>query len=212
MDAVKKSLQHELAVTAEVNNPFGYGRQLVQDKTGNRHTAFFFPHDSDAAPWWQGENARLAALSAAAWMAKPHFTDDAEFSRQLDTFAADQLNWILGLNPYDSCMLYGVGHNNVDYLFSTRGNSPTHPAEFPTASPVDFATKTTSISTLATNKPARTTIGAGRNNGCRTIPGICWRFPRKPARRSLSKESSATSAPVGALSARLQGLPFGPVG
>jgi Glycosyl hydrolase family 9/Cellulase N-terminal ig-like domain len=117
LDAVKKSLQHELAVTAEVKNPFGYGRQLVQDKTGNRHTAFFFPHNSDAAPWWQGENARLASLSAAARLAKPHFKDDAEFSRQLATFGADQLNWILGLNPYDSCMLYGVGHNNVDYLF-----------------------------------------------------------------------------------------------
>jgi hypothetical protein len=117
LDTVKKSLQHELAVTAEVNNPFGYGRQLVQDKTGNRHTAFFFPHNSDAAPWWQGENARLASLAAAARLAKPHFKEDAEFSRQLDTLGADQLNWILGLNPYDSCMLYGVGHNNVDYLF-----------------------------------------------------------------------------------------------
>jgi hypothetical protein len=114
---VKKSLQHELAVTAEVNNPFGYGRQLVQDQTGNQHTAFFFPHNSDAAPWWQGENARLASLAAAARLAKPHFKEEAEFSRQLDTFGADQLNWILGLNPYDSCMLYGVGHNNVDYLF-----------------------------------------------------------------------------------------------
>jgi hypothetical protein len=117
LDAVKKSLQHELAVTAEVNNPFGYGRQLVQDKTGNQYTAFFFPHNSDAAPWWQGENARLASLAAAARLAKPHFKEDAEFSKQLDTFGADQLNWILGLNPYDSCMLYGVGHNNVDYLF-----------------------------------------------------------------------------------------------
>jgi len=89
----------------------------VQDKTGNLHTAFFFPHNSDAAPWWQGENARLASLSAAAPLAKPHFTDDAEFSQQLGTFGADQLNWILGLNPYDSCKLYGVGHNNVDYRF-----------------------------------------------------------------------------------------------
>jgi len=69
LEAVKKSLQHELAVTAEGNNPFGYDRQLVQDKTGNLHTAFFFPHNSDAAPWWQGENARLASLSAAAPLA-----------------------------------------------------------------------------------------------------------------------------------------------
>lgn len=117
LQALKKSLEHELAVTEEVNNPFGYGRQLVQEKSGNRHTAFFFPHNSDAAPWWQGENARLASLAAAVRLAKPHFREDARFSRQLEVFGADQLNWILGLNPYDSCMLYGVGHNNVDYLF-----------------------------------------------------------------------------------------------
>jgi Glycosyl hydrolase family 9/Cellulase N-terminal ig-like domain len=117
LGAVKKSLQHELAVTGEVNNPFGYGRQFVQDKSGNRHTTFFFPHNSDAAPWWQGENARLASLAAAARLAQPRFKDDMEFSKQLDAYGANQLNWILGLNPYDSCMMYGVGHNNVDYLF-----------------------------------------------------------------------------------------------
>jgi hypothetical protein len=115
--AVKKSLTHELAVTAEVTNPFGYARQYVQDKSGNRRTSFFFPHNSDAAPWWQGENARLASLATAAHLALPHFQDDPGFSRQLDAFATNQLNWILGLNPFDSCMLYGVGHNNVEYLF-----------------------------------------------------------------------------------------------
>jgi hypothetical protein len=89
-------LQHELAVTGEVNNPFAYGRQLVQDKSGNRHTTFFFPHNSEAAPWWQGENARLASLAAAARLAKSYFNDDSDFARQLDAFGASQLNWILG--------------------------------------------------------------------------------------------------------------------
>jgi hypothetical protein len=74
-------------------------------------------HNSDAAPWWQGENARLASLAAAARLASSHFMDDAEFSRRLEAFGANQLNWILGLNPFDACMLYGVGCNNVDYLF-----------------------------------------------------------------------------------------------
>src|SRR5262249_18055793 len=69
LQAVKKSLIHEMEVTAEVSNPFGYARQLVQSKDGNRRTAFFFPHDTDAAPWWQGENARLASLASAARMA-----------------------------------------------------------------------------------------------------------------------------------------------
>ena len=27
------------------------------------------------------------------------------------------MNWILGLNPFDVCMLYGKGHNNPEYMF-----------------------------------------------------------------------------------------------
>ena len=114
---VKRSLTHELAVTHEVANPFGYARQLVQDKTGARHTSFFFPHNSDAAPWWQGENARLSSLAAAGRLAAQYFNSDSPFQQKLNAYADDQLNWILGLNPFDSCMLNGVGHNNPAYLF-----------------------------------------------------------------------------------------------
>ncbi len=114
---VKKSLQHELAVTAEVNNPFGYARQYVQDKTGRRRTSFFFPHNSDAAPWWQGENARLASLASAALLAAPHCKDDPAFQKALIVYADNQLNWILGLNPFDSSMMNGVGRNNPHYMF-----------------------------------------------------------------------------------------------
>ena len=52
LDTVRKSLAFELAITSEVNDPFGYSREYVQDKTGSRHTSFFFPHNSAAAPWW----------------------------------------------------------------------------------------------------------------------------------------------------------------
>jgi hypothetical protein len=117
LDAVKKSLTAQLALNAEVANPFGYARQLVQDKSGNRHTAFFFPHNSDAAPWWQGENARLASLATAAQLAAKQFPDDPDFQKKLRSFATDQLNWILGLNPFDSSMMYGVGRNNPQYMF-----------------------------------------------------------------------------------------------
>ncbi len=116
-EVVKKSLVFELATTAEVNNPFGYAREYIQDKTGARRSTFFFPHNSDAAPWWQGENARLASLATAARLAAPHFKDDPAFQRQLETYATNQLNWILGLNPFDSSMLNGVGRNNPRYMF-----------------------------------------------------------------------------------------------
>jgi hypothetical protein len=114
---IKQSFGFEFAITAEVNNPFGYSRQLTQDTLGNRRSAFFFPHGSDASPWWQGENARLASMAAAARMASGIFADDKAFHDKLQSFALDQLNWILGLNPFDSCMLEGVGHNNPKYGF-----------------------------------------------------------------------------------------------
>jgi hypothetical protein len=117
LQAVKKSLQFELAITAEVNNPFGYSREYVQDKTGKRRATFFFPHNSDAAPWWQGENARLASVAAAARLAEQVFSDDSAFRQQLEAYASNQLNWILGLNPFDSCMLNGVGRNNPPYMY-----------------------------------------------------------------------------------------------
>lgn len=117
LQVVRQSLEFEFAITSEVDNPFGYSREYVQDKTGARRTSFFFPHNSDAAPWWQGENARLASMAAAARLAELVFPQDAAFRRRLDAFATDQLNWILGLNPFDSCMLNGVGRNNPPYMY-----------------------------------------------------------------------------------------------
>ncbi len=117
LEAVKDSLEFELGVTGEVNNPFGYSRQLVQNKAGVRRTAFFFPHDTETAPWWQGENARLGSMAAAARMGARVFGDAEAFSGRLKAFAAAQLDWILGLNPFDTCMLYGRGRNNPEYMF-----------------------------------------------------------------------------------------------
>jgi hypothetical protein len=86
LDAVERSLRFELSVTAEVNNPFGYARQLVRTD-GKLRTVFFFPHDTETAPWWQGENARLASLAAAARMAEPFYSSKPEFQAQLRTYA-----------------------------------------------------------------------------------------------------------------------------
>ena len=114
---LKRSLDFELALTREVNNPFGYSRQLVQDTAGLRHSAFFFPHGSEASPWWQGENARLSSMAAAARLACRLFATQDAFRDSLEHFATDQLNWICGLNPFDACMLQGRGYNNPVYGF-----------------------------------------------------------------------------------------------
>lgn len=117
--AAKKLMKYELWVTNEVSNPFGYARQLVQDGNGTRRTAFFFPHTSEAQPWWQGDNARIASLATAARL-MADYTDCPEFKKQLCAYADDQINWILGLNPFDSCMIEGYGRNNIQYFFNNR--------------------------------------------------------------------------------------------
>ena len=116
-DAVRKSLEFELATTRDVNNPFDYARQLVRMGNGRLRTAFFFPHDTEAAPWWQGEDARVASLAAAARIAAPLFASDPQFQSALEIYAEDQLHWILGRNPYDSSLLMGSGHGNAAYMF-----------------------------------------------------------------------------------------------
>jgi len=115
LEAVRRSLEFELALTAEVPNPFGYARQYVCSPGQEKHTAFFFPHENESGYWWQGENARLASLSAAAAAAAVVFREDRRLRRRLETYALDQLNWILGCNPFDVCMLHGFGRNNPEY-------------------------------------------------------------------------------------------------
>jgi len=116
-DAVSRSLHFELWITSETNNPFGYARQLVRMGDGTVRSAYFFPHDTEAAPWWQGEDARLASLAAAARMAAPLYNDNPMFQRQLETYAWNQLHWILGRNPFDASMLMGSSHGNAPYMF-----------------------------------------------------------------------------------------------
>ncbi|ATY09153.1 hypothetical protein CU254_00650 [Amycolatopsis sp. AA4] len=116
LQVVRRSLEFELAVTAEVPNPFGYARNLVQDGEGKRYSSFFFPHNVTPRAkdqWWQGENARIASLATAARLAAQRFP--GEFATRLRSYAADQLNWICGTNPYGVCMLDGSGHGNPQY-------------------------------------------------------------------------------------------------
>lgn len=121
--AVRSSLMFELTVTAEVPNPFGYARQYLRSLGGSKHSAFFIPHVNESGYWWQGEDARLASLAAAARMATAGLSaarmDTTRLSPDpayaLEAYARDQLNWILGLNPFDTCMLHGFGRNNPEY-------------------------------------------------------------------------------------------------
>ncbi|WIG56228.1 MAG: Glucosaminyl-1,4-glucosamine-6-phosphate hydrolase [Rhodanobacteraceae bacterium] len=115
-DAIRRSMAFQLRITVDVNNPFGYARELVHLKDGTLAVKFFFPHGAEGT-WWQGEDARLASLAAAARVAAPMFADDPAFQSKLRDYAWNQLHWILGRNPYDTSMLIGSGHRNIQYMF-----------------------------------------------------------------------------------------------
>ncbi|MBS0382740.1 MAG: glycoside hydrolase family 9 protein [Proteobacteria bacterium] len=115
-DAIRRSMEFQLRITGDVNNPFDYARELVRLKDGSMAVKFFFPHGAEGT-WWQGEDARLASLAAAARAAAPLFADDTAFQSKLQDYAWSQLHWILGRNPYDTSMLIGSGHRHIQYMF-----------------------------------------------------------------------------------------------
>ena len=166
LQAVEQSLAFELAITREVFNPFGYARQYVKDLGGGKRSAFFFPHKNESGYWWQGESARqgVAGGGGAAGVGRPAARAKAE----LAAYARDQFDWILGLNPFDVCMMQGKGRNNPEYLpgppeRAGRGRQRHHlrlgrrarhhlPARTP-------------------GQGSRPSAGAGPNSGSRTAPG-----------------------------------------
>ncbi len=113
--ALERACQFELSLTQTADNPFAYPRQYVKPVDGVKQVRHFIPHHNETGYWWQGENARLGSLATFACHATRHIQDDA-LNAALHTFSQRALNWILGLNPFDICMLDGHGHNNPDYL------------------------------------------------------------------------------------------------
>ncbi|HHX8651317.1 TPA: glycoside hydrolase family 9 protein [Vibrio diabolicus] len=112
---VNRACEFEIKISNKVTNPFGYPRQYVKGVNESKRDAFFVTHNNESGYWWQGENARLGSLATMAYLAQPHIASQ-KIQQQLSVFAQDALNWIVGLNPYDMCMLDGHGRNNPDYL------------------------------------------------------------------------------------------------
>jgi hypothetical protein len=113
--AVARALRFELALAGgDTPNPFGYPRQRVVMPGRAPATQFFIPHANESGYWWQGENARLASLATAARLAR-RLDLAGEAAPGLEAYAQRILDWILGANPYDTCMLQGWGRNPPRY-------------------------------------------------------------------------------------------------
>ena len=107
--AAKKHLDWMIKVTDRSNNHFGYAKQVV--KTGGSiKTSFFIPHDNETGYWFQGESARLGSLASAAVYAS-RMLGYADSVKAFG-YAVDQLDWLLGKNPYDLSVMKGVGSKN----------------------------------------------------------------------------------------------------
>jgi hypothetical protein len=119
LNTIEKALAYNLRVTGETANPFGYARQSFLYKDSVKD-GFFIPHDNETGWWWQGENARLGSLAAAALLGS-RLTSTIN-RNSLTTFAARQYSWILGCNPYNICFMYEFGANNVPYMHSNYGH------------------------------------------------------------------------------------------
>ncbi|QTE37993.1 glycoside hydrolase family 9 protein [Mucilaginibacter gossypii] len=124
LSTIKKALDYNLKVTANVDNPFGYARQSFKFR-GAVKDGFFIPHENETGWWWQGENARLGSLAAAALVGGRLVYPEKGgwgIKRELAEYASHQIAWILGCNPYQMCFMYQYGKNNVPYMSSNFGH------------------------------------------------------------------------------------------
>jgi hypothetical protein len=121
-ETIRTALEHQLALDRATANPFNYARQnfriYKEGKPGDRVLdGFFMPHANETGYWWQGESARLSSLATAAVLGGRLVAPDRQGAygvrADLARFAQNQLDWTLGRNPYDICLLYGFGARNV---------------------------------------------------------------------------------------------------
>ena len=111
-------MRWKLSVSHETANPFDY--PMVECGTSAEPIRqFFFPHDTTAAPWWQGDNARIASIAAAA-CELAHYTADEKLREECIAMSYHPLDWIMGLNPFDACCIEGYGRNNIRYYWRYR--------------------------------------------------------------------------------------------
>ena len=123
---IKLSLDYQLALNSQVANPFNLARLTFKtyknEQYSKQQEGFFMPHANESNYWWQGENSRIASLSAAAiWGGKvTHSQPNQAFGidAELANFAQSQIDWIMGKNPYKVSMLYGFGVSNPPHANS----------------------------------------------------------------------------------------------
>ena len=117
---IHASLTHQLALEPGGLQSLQLRSTELQDRKDGKPGAevmdgFFIPHANETGYWWQGESARLHRLRWRRFGGRQTMpASDGAFGvgAELGEFAQNQLDWTLGRNPFDMCMLYGFGVRN----------------------------------------------------------------------------------------------------
>lgn len=97
-------------------NSFGivpYGLFAGNDPGGNRRVGpYWYRYFMQPDPtWWVGINSNLASAGVGLMKAGRVLGD-----RKLEAVAQRQLDWIVGVNPFSSSTVVGVGHNHPKHF------------------------------------------------------------------------------------------------
>jgi hypothetical protein len=108
-------------------NSFGivpYGLYTKQDPGGNRKVGDYWYRYfmQPELRWWVGINANIASAGVGLMKAANILNDP-----KLKAVAQKQLDWIIGVNPFKSSTLIGLGYNHPDHYTgaSSAFNPPT---------------------------------------------------------------------------------------
>ena len=99
------------------DNPFGLLRNCV-----GGDPFYFKARDG----WFGGSNSAYLSVAWAANLAAAVFADEPELAARLRAHAANQVHWILGMNPLDLCMFEGKGTSKRIYYHHLYAEIPGH--------------------------------------------------------------------------------------
>ncbi len=97
-------------------NSFGivpFGLYIKQDPGGNRKAGkYWYRYFMQPEPdWWVGINSNVASAGIGLLKASEVLNDP-----KLKVFAQKQLDWITGVNPFNSSTIVGVGYNHPPHF------------------------------------------------------------------------------------------------
>ena len=124
LDVIKRYIDYQLKISKEVTNPFQYPRQTFRINNSVK-SGFFIPHENESGWWWQGENARIGSLVTVLLKGgRLVYPEQNALGVRADLaeYACSLIDWVLGNNPYQQCMMYGFGQVNVPYMASMYGH------------------------------------------------------------------------------------------